>query len=225
MNCHTQCPITGIETPGYLTTLPFSSTSRLSAETGLCKTRMASPTNPILWKAIYMQERKYRTVPTSRNPNTFEHPTEDQLELGYNPSVAAHNPSPTAPNTGFLPLDWLSDPKTEKSLADRIMARLFHAEAREPDVWFRDDYRQAFITVSLAAKGNTMPFVVASYQMYGVHPDKLWDAICQRRKALLGAPTPITSAQTTEPAGANPPSPVKPAPAPVLSFVKKEGAA
>jgi hypothetical protein len=54
-------------------------------------------------------------------------------------------------------------------------------------VWLRDDYRQSFLTLSLALKGNTMPFVVSSYQMYGVHPDKLWPAIVARRKANLGA--------------------------------------
>jgi hypothetical protein len=78
------------------------------------------------------------------------------------------------------------DPEKDKNFPARVLARLIQSEAHEPDVWLRDDYRQAFITLDLALKGNTMPFVVASYQMYGLHPDKVWPARIARRKALLG---------------------------------------
>lgn len=94
-----------------------------------------------------------------------------------------------------LPLQWLLDPEKDKNLPERIFARLIQLEAHEPDVWLRDDYRQSFITLHLALEGNPQPFVSASYQMYGVHPDKLWAARIEKRKALLG---PLYEAITKE---------------------------
>ena len=85
-----------------------------------------------------------------------------------------------------LALDWLLSTDKGKSPVERVLARLIQAEAHEPNVWLRDDYRQSFITLTLASRGNTMPFVAASYQMYGCHPDKLHDKIIDRRHALLG---------------------------------------
>jgi hypothetical protein len=76
-------------------------------------------------------------------------------------------------------------------LSERVMARLTSSEAHETDIWLRQDYRQAFICVSLAAKGNTEPFVVASYQVYGIHPDKVWPKILWNRQARLGREFPV----------------------------------
>ena len=70
--------------------------------------------------------------------------------------------------------------------ACRILDRLWEAEISEEDIWFRQDYRQVFITVSLASKGNTEPFVAASYTLYSLHPDKVWPRILANRKARLG---------------------------------------
>ena len=88
-----------------------------------------------------------------------------------------------------LALDWLFDIKGS-SLSERVLARLIQSEAHEALPYFKDDYRQAFITVNLAAKGNTEPFVVASYTMYGIHPDKVWPQIIAKRKVLLGREYP-----------------------------------
>ena len=66
------------------------------------------------------------------------------------------------------------------------MARLVQSEAHEVDPHFRDDYRQSFITLTLAMRGNTIPFIVASYQVYGIHPDKVWSSVLAKRKAKLG---------------------------------------
>lgn len=123
-----------------------------------------------------------------------------------------------APYFKSSPLDWLFGDKN-KSLSDRVLARLIQAETHESDVWLRDDYRQAFMTVTLAAKGNTMPFVVASYQMYGVHPDKVWPKIVARHNAILGRPIPISLPRKPEADSARPHS------ASVLPFRKKEGIA
>lgn len=103
----------------------------------------------------------------------------------------------TLPDVQALTLDWLFDPVKERSLVplfeapareatDRILARLVQFEAHEPQAHLKDDYRQAFITVSLAAKGTPQPFVNASYSMYGVHPDKLWKKMQDRKRAQLG---------------------------------------
>ena len=51
----------------------------------------------------------------------------------------------------------------------------------------RDDYRIAWITVRIAARGEPAPFVTATYAVLGLHPDKVWPAVVARRRALLGA--------------------------------------
>jgi len=70
--------------------------------------------------------------------------------------------------------------------ADRILDRLQKAELAESDVWFRQDYRQASICVSLARRGETAPFVTSSYRMFGTHPDLVWGKIQANRHARLG---------------------------------------
>ena len=70
--------------------------------------------------------------------------------------------------------------------ACRILDRLWEAEQCEPDVHLRSDYRQAFICVSLASRGETQPFVESSYRIYGKHPDKVWPHILATSKAKLG---------------------------------------
>lgn len=73
-----------------------------------------------------------------------------------------------------------------RSLSDRVIDRLAEAEADEPDVHFRDDYQQALRTVVLAREGSPMPFVEASYALWGMHPAKVWPRILAQRQAMLG---------------------------------------
>jgi hypothetical protein len=68
----------------------------------------------------------------------------------------------------------------------RVLEYLQWAEANEPDPWLQDDYRQSWITLRFAGRGFPQPFVTASYVMYGLHPERLWPAIVERRKAKLG---------------------------------------
>ena len=75
-----------------------------------------------------------------------------------------------------------------RSLSDRVIDRLAEAEADEPDVHFRDDYQQALRTVVLAREGSPMPFVEASYALWGLHPAKVWPRIVAQRVAMLGQP-------------------------------------
>jgi hypothetical protein len=70
--------------------------------------------------------------------------------------------------------------------ACRILEHLQKAELSESDEWFRQDYRQAFICVSLASRGERQPFITSSYRVYGSHPDKVWPKIMADRKARLG---------------------------------------
>ena len=72
----------------------------------------------------------------------------------------------------------------------RILDRLEAAELAEPDIWFRQDYRQAFICVSLARKGERQPFITSSYRIFGIHPDMVWPQIMAKRKAKLGKEFP-----------------------------------
>lgn len=78
-------------------------------------------------------------------------------------------------------------PSASGLLSDRVLARLVQAESKELDPWVRDDIRIARLTVSLAAQERSLPFISATYQVLGIHPDKVWPAIVARRKAVLGA--------------------------------------
>ena len=67
-----------------------------------------------------------------------------------------------------------------------ILDYLAWAESAEADVWLRDDIRIAWITVSFAAQGYEQPHVAATYQVLGLHPSKVYAAISERRKSILG---------------------------------------
>lgn len=70
-------------------------------------------------------------------------------------------------------------------LTARVAARLVDAEFREPDAWYRDDYRIARVTLGFARKCSPFPHVEASYAVLGVHPDQVWPRIMARRQSLL----------------------------------------
>ena len=72
------------------------------------------------------------------------------------------------------------------SVVRRILCSLESAEAHEPNAHFQDDYRIAWLTVLRASQGLRQPHVAATYAVLGLHPDKVWLAIVERRKALLG---------------------------------------
>jgi hypothetical protein len=101
---------------------------------------------------------------------------------------AVHPQSQPLPHdVNRVALEWILNPsKNGKDWTERILARLIQAEAHEVNPHLRDDYRQAFITLSLARDGSPIPFVEASYRVIGLHPDKVWPSILARRKALLG---------------------------------------
>lgn len=81
-------------------------------------------------------------------------------------------------------------------LWSRVVRQLRIAEARETDPWLRDDIKIARLTVAYAGLGEAVccsPHVLASYEVLGLHPEKVWPAIQERRKALgpidvIGAP-------------------------------------
>jgi hypothetical protein len=97
-----------------------------------------------------------------------------------------------------LTLDWLLSPKTA-SFTDRVLARLIQFEAHEVNAHLRDDYRQAFITLALAEKGSLIPFVEASYTMYGVHPDKVWPKMIAYRQWMLGPAKVLLPKKSAQP--------------------------
>jgi hypothetical protein len=69
----------------------------------------------------------------------------------------------------------------------RVWTRIAQVEACEPDPHLRDDLQIAKLTVLYAATGEAVrcsPQVLASYQVLGLHPEKVWPAIEARRKAL-----------------------------------------
>lgn len=175
------------------------------------------PPQTSLWKGLTLRDPK----DGSQFNLPFVPPTDCSESVTTNnayKSLRTNELESTAPYSKSSPLDWLFGSK-DKSLSDRVLARLIQSEAHEINVHLREDYRQAFMTVTLAAKGNTMPFVVASYQMYGLHPDKVWPKMIDRRNATLGRPTPISLPHKPEA------EPARPQSASVLPFKKKEGIA
>lgn len=74
-----------------------------------------------------------------------------------------------------------------RTIAHRVLVRLQSAESKESNPHFRDDYRIAWITTMLAARGNPIAHVEATYRVLGLHPDKVWSAHVAMRKAKLGA--------------------------------------
>lgn len=83
----------------------------------------------------------------------------------------------------------------------RVLSRLITAEAEEPDPWLRDDLKIARLTVLHAARGDAVscaPHVLASYEVLGIHPEKVWPAILARREAL--GPLEISAAPPKKPA-------------------------
>lgn len=80
--------------------------------------------------------------------------------------------------------------KTDRSTqqSERVLAYLASAERSEDDVWLRDDIRIAWITVLYAANGYSEPAVSATYQVLGLHPNKVYAAILERDRAILGTP-------------------------------------
>ena len=60
------------------------------------------------------------------------------------------------------------------------------AEAREVNPHFQADHRIAWITVLRASRGELGAATSATYAVLGLHPEKVWPAILERRKAQLG---------------------------------------
>lgn len=82
---------------------------------------------------------------------------------------------------------WVESVKQIKpKFSGRILARLVEAEWLAVDPWVRDDYRIAYLTVLYAARKYPQPHVEATYRVLGIHPDKVWPALIERRKTLLG---------------------------------------
>lgn len=99
--------------------------------------------------------------------------------FGLKVSALQSNSLPRIP----LPLEWILG---QKELAIRVMERLQLAESREPEPYYQQHIRQAWIIVSFLHKGTPDAFVQSSYVVYGVHPDYVWPNIVADRKARLG---------------------------------------
>ena len=91
--------------------------------------------------------------------------------------------------------------KNFQLFSQRVLSRLTEAYWQEPDPWLRDDLEIARLTVLHAARGEgrlCSPHVLASYEVLGLHPEKVWPAIQAREKAL--GPLEATGAPPKKPA-------------------------
>ena len=71
------------------------------------------------------------------------------------------------------------------SITDRVIEHLARMEMREPNAHLRDDYRQARLIMAYARDHSPMPVIEASYKLFGVHPDCVWQRISAMQKAIL----------------------------------------
>ena len=69
---------------------------------------------------------------------------------------------------------------------ESLLAYLAQREEIESDSWMKDDLRIAWLTCLYASRGYEKPHVAATCQILGLHPDKVFRSIEERRKALLG---------------------------------------
>lgn len=77
-----------------------------------------------------------------------------------------------------------------RSKSERILAYLAVAEQGEPDVWLRDDYRIAWLTVLYSANGRPSPWDWAFNRVVGGHPAKVIPQLVARARehVVLGLP-------------------------------------
>ena len=155
-----QCPITGTWTPSRI--LPFQLTEAVSSG--------PSTLLPLKGFRSMSANRSYSAVTTVR-PHLSDNGRTVESAL----------------------LLWLivreNDLKDEGArLTNSILAYLASCEAGEYNPWVRDDLRISWITVLYASNGNPIPHIEATYRVLGLHPDKVYQAILDRREALLGPP-------------------------------------
>jgi len=67
-----------------------------------------------------------------------------------------------------------------------VMDYLLWARDSEEDKWFADDYQIAFRTCLNLGKERPYPFATACRETLGLHPDKVWPSIVERRRWLMG---------------------------------------
>ena len=82
-----------------------------------------------------------------------------------------------------------SMPQQAPALHERVGSRLLEARDQENEPWFNDDYQIAFLTVRYAQREDLnfcAPHVLATVEVLGCHPDKVWPRIVAQRKAKLG---------------------------------------
>jgi hypothetical protein len=74
--------------------------------------------------------------------------------------------------------------------SEGILVYLASAEEREPDVWLKDDYRIAWLTVLYCANGRPTPWEWAFNQVVGGNPSKVIPQLVERARqhAVLGLP-------------------------------------
>lgn len=76
---------------------------------------------------------------------------------------------------------------SRKQTVARILERLARQESREANLHLKSDYRQAYITVSFAYRGDPDPFRSASIVMYGCLPEAVFEKLTADRHSKLGA--------------------------------------
>jgi len=67
-----------------------------------------------------------------------------------------------------------------------VLEYLEWAKSQESDPWAQDDLHISWLTVLYASRDLPQPTVRATQVTLGLHPDHVWPAIEERRRAKLG---------------------------------------
>jgi hypothetical protein len=135
------------------------------------------PPTVVLRFALWLVTLAIFPIPPSLIGRSFqlevlEHDLSEQVECG----------ALTQESSRSMPLE-------APALHERVGSRLLEARDQEKQPWFNDDYQIAFLTVSYAQRENLnfcSPHVLATADVLGCHPDKVWPRIVAQRKAKLG---------------------------------------
>ena len=133
---------------------------------------------------------KYKPQPIRNIPNLASVTKSEQLshqavELYRSVLAYAANCSPCTLEKSIC-IDLLLLIVRRDQLSESICDYLASQKNDEVNLGFEDEYQIAFLTVLYAARGYSHPHVIASYETLGLHPDRVYQAIKDRRRALLG---------------------------------------
>ena len=169
----------------------------------LIPSRFEAPlSNPVLWR-LFVENYQRPITSNAVNPDN---------------SNSTQNSAPSPKNRATLPPPLSSFVSLADELllifvfaprqTQNILAYLSRAEWKEPDVWLKDDYRIAWLTVLHCAEGISQPWEYAFWRYLGRHPDKLIPELVARAERHAAMETGQSHLSPNTHAASSPKKPV-----------------